>query len=229
MTRFICVLAITLVAAFHSVSGQTAHAGAEPPGGGTLYAFQRGDTLDMIAARFGVTRQAILKANGLGHSSRVIPGTVLTIPTTPGAISPWLLRRIDPQPHHGKVIYVSLSQQRLWAYDGAQLVFQFLVSTGLPTPEFPNRATKPGVFRIKTKMPEAYASTWDLRMPFWMGIYDAGSLENGFHAMPLLRNGQRVSWRVGRPASFGCIVLNHADAQALYTWAPLGTLVVIRP
>ncbi len=205
-----------------------AQAGA-PPGGGTLYAFQRGDTLDDIAARFGVTRQAIQRANGLGNSARVIPGAMLTIPTTPSAISPWLMRRIDPQPQHGKVIYVSLSQQRLWAYDGDKLIFQFLVSTGLATPEHPHRDTKPGVFRVKTKMPEAYASLWGLRMPFWMGIYDAGGLENGFHAMPFQLNGRRVNWRVGSPGSFGCIVLNHADAEALYNWAPLGTLVVIRP
>jgi len=221
-------LAILTLAAMCAAMARPALS-AEPPGGGVLYAFERGDTLDAIAARFGLTRQDIQRANGLGRSTRVIPGSLLTIPTTLGAISPWLTRRIDPQPHHGKVIYVSLSQQRLWAYDGDQLIFNFLVSTGLSTPEHPNRDTKPGVFRVKTKMPEAYASLWGLRMPFWMGIYDAGGLENGFHAMPIQRNGRLVSWRVGTPGSFGCIVLNAAEAEALYAWAPLGTLVVIRP
>lgn len=225
---WIVLLTVVLTAAVLLAQPDAAH--AEPPGGGILYAFERGDSLADIAARFNVTVRDIQRANGLGRSTRVIPGAVLTIPTpeSPNATSPWLLRRINPQPGHGKVIYVSLSQQRLWAYEDDRLVFDTLVSTGLATPEHPNRDTKPGVFRIKTKLPEAYASLWGLRMPFWMGFYDAGALENGFHAMPLYNNGQRVSWRVGAPGSYGCVVLNHAEAAALYRWAELGTLVVIR-
>ncbi|MCS6774758.1 MAG: L,D-transpeptidase family protein [Anaerolineae bacterium] len=223
------VLALCIMLAALLAQPQSAY--AEPPGGGILYAFERGDSLAEIAERFGVSIRDLQRANGLGRSARVIPGTMLTIPTpdSPNATSPWLLRRIDPQPGHGKVIYVSLSRQRLWAYEDQRLVFEFLVSTGLATPEFPYRDTKPGVFRIKTKLPEAYAGLWGLRMPFWMGFYDAGDLENGFHAMPLYNNGRRVSWRVGAPGSYGCIVLNHNDAAALYRWAELGTLVVIRP
>lgn len=203
---------------------------AEPPGGGLLYAVERGDTLQSIAERFGVSLRALQRANG-ARALRLIPGSMLTIPTSqsPEAISAWLLPSIQPKRGHGKVIYVSLSQQRLWAYDDDRQVFSFLVSTGLATPEHPYRDTKPGVFRIKTKLPEAYSSFWQLRMPLWMGFYDAGALENGIHAMPLLPNGQRVSWRVGAPGSFGCVVLNHRDALALYRWAELGTLVVIRP
>jgi LysM repeat protein len=199
-----------------------------PPGGGQMYTFEKGDTLDEIAEQFGVTTKAIMKANGLYSSKRVIPGTVLTIPTTPDAVSPAIAREINPQPTDGKVIYISLSEQRMWAYDGDQLAFEFLVSTGLPTEENPNRDTKPGVFRIKTKMPEAYARLWGLRMPYWMGIYDSGNLENGIHAMPYLNNGRLVSWRVGSRGSYGCVVLKGDEMAKLYRWAPFGTLVVIR-
>lgn len=204
-------------------------AASAPAGIGDIvtYTFEKGDSLPAIAEQFGVSLRALRRANGLANN-RVIPGTVLTIPTTPGAISPWIAPKIDPQPTDGKVIYVSLSKQRLWAYDGDQLVFDFLVSTGLPTEEHPNRDTKPGVFRIKTKLPEARANLWNLDMPYWMGIYDAGNIENGIHAMPS-RNGRLVNWRVGSRGSFGCIVLNIPDAAKLYRWAPLGTLVVIRP
>jgi len=196
-------------------------------GGLATYTFEKGDSLPAIAEQFGVSLRALRRANGLVNN-RVIPGAVLTIPTTPDAVSPWIAPRIDPRPADGKVIYVSLSRQRLWAYDGDQLVFDFLVSTGLPTKEHPNRDTKPGVFRVKTKLPEARANLWNLDMPYWMGIYDAGNIENGIHAMPS-RNGRLVNWRVGTRGSFGCVVLKISDAARLYRWAPLGTLVVIRP
>ena len=193
-----------------------------------MYTFEKGDKLDAIAEKFGVTTKAIMRANGLYSAKRVIPGTVLTIPTTPDAVSPAIAKSIDPKPTDGKVIYISLSEQRMQAYDGDQLAFDFLVSTGLPTEENPNRDTKPGVFRIKTKMPEAYAGLWGLRMPYWMGIYDSGNLENGIHAMPYRNTGRLVSWRVGTRGSYGCIVLKGDEMATLYRWAPFGTLVVVR-
>ncbi|MCI0592322.1 L,D-transpeptidase, partial [Chromohalobacter sp.] len=121
----------------------------------------------------------------------------------------------------GKSILVSLARQRMWAYKDGELVHTFLVSTGLA-----ERATKAGKFFIKTKLPEAWSSAWQLRMPYWMGIYDVGRIENGIHAMPL-RNGRLVRWRVGYPGSYGCVVLNTDDAITLYRWVDLGTPVVI--
>jgi lipoprotein-anchoring transpeptidase ErfK/SrfK len=123
-----------------------------------------------------------------------------------------------------KVIYASLSQQRLWAYETGELIHLFIVGTGIPT-----RATKPGIFRIKSKIREAWSNVWQLRMPYWMGIYDVGRVENGFHALPINKRGGKL-WAglLGRPVSFGCIVLNDPDAAALYQWADMGTLVIIR-
>jgi hypothetical protein len=65
-------------------------------------------------------------------------------------------------------------------------------------------------------------------MPNWLGIYWAGSLENGIHALPILSNGQRL-WDgyLGTRVSFGCVILGIADAQTLYDWADVGTPVVI--
>ncbi len=222
VVAFIAAMAIALEMATPALAG--------PVGGGANYTFERGDSLKDIATEHGVTVKQIIRANGLPANGRVIPGTVLTIPTAqePDAVSPAIMRKITPQADDGKVIYVSLSQQKMWAYDGDQLIFEYLVSTGLPTEENPNHDTKPGVFRVKTKMPEAYARTWGLRMPYWMGIYDAGSLENGLHAMPYRNNGRLVSWRVGSRGSFGCVVLKGDQMKRLYDWAELGTLVVIR-
>ena len=54
-------------------------------------------------------------------------------------------------------------------------------------------------------------------------------MENGFHALPINRRGGKL-WAglLGRPVSFGCIVLNDPDAATLFEWADMGTLVVIR-
>lgn len=225
--RRIFGVVIALALSWSAIPASSASLPAAPFGGQLTYTFEKGDRLPEIAERFGVSLRALRRANGL-VSDRVIPGTVLTIPTSPDDLSPWIAPRIDPKPTDGKVIYVSLSKQRMWAYDGDRLVYEFLVSTGLSTEEFPNRDTKPGVFRIKTKMSLARSRLWDLDMPYWMGIYDAGNVENGIHAMPL-RNGRSVGWRVGAPGSFGCVVLTLADGAKLYRWATLGTLVVIRP
>ncbi len=223
-------LFVSLITAMAIALSMASPALAGPVGGGANYTFERGDSLKEIAAEHGVTVRQIIVANGLPRNGRVIPGTVLTIPTAdnPDAVSPAITRRINPQAGDGKVIYVSLSEQKMWAYDGDQLAMEFLVSTGLPTEENPNHETRAGVYRIKTKMPEAFARTWGLLMPYWMGIYDAGTLENGFHAMPYRMNGRLVNWRVGARGSYGCVVLKGDQMKQLYDWADLGTLVVIR-
>jgi len=53
---------------------------APPVGAGGRYTVVRGDTISAIAARFGVTTQAVLAANGLGWSSIIYPGQTIAIP-----------------------------------------------------------------------------------------------------------------------------------------------------
>ena len=58
-----------------------------PPPATSTYTIRSGDTISSIAARFGVTTQAVLAANGLTASSIIYPGGVLTIPAAGGASS----------------------------------------------------------------------------------------------------------------------------------------------
>lgn len=51
-----------------------------PPSNGFYYTVQYGDTLAIIAARFGVTLYAIMQANGLSNANFVYVGQVLWIP-----------------------------------------------------------------------------------------------------------------------------------------------------
>lgn len=122
-----------------------------------------------------------------------------------------------------KSILVDISEQHLYAYEGDTLVFSFVASTGM------NNATRAGTFSVLDKIPSAYGATWDIWMPNWLGIYWAGSLENGIHALPILPNGAQL-WAgyLGTPISYGCIVLGANESQLLYDWSEVGTPVEIQ-
>ena len=123
-----------------------------------------------------------------------------------------------------KRIEIDISEQRLTAWDGDKLVYSFVCSTGKSgTP------TKFGRFHVISKLPEAYGSAWNIRMPYWMGIYWAGGSENGIHGLPILSSGQTLwSGYLGQRVSYGCIVLDTWAARQLYDWAEIGTEVIIR-
>lgn len=55
---------------------------------GGVYTIVKGDTISSLAARFGVTTQAILDANGLSWSSIVYPGQAIVIPGRVAAPAP---------------------------------------------------------------------------------------------------------------------------------------------
>jgi lipoprotein-anchoring transpeptidase ErfK/SrfK len=122
-----------------------------------------------------------------------------------------------------KYILVDLSEQHMYVYDGDSMIYSFVASTGI------NNATRVGTFAVQSKIPNAYGSTWNIWMPNWLGIYWAGGLENGIHALPILPNGATL-WEgyLGRPVSSGCVVLGTYEAGLLYDWAEIGTTVEIR-
>ena len=130
-----------------------------------------------------------------------------------------------PIPLPRKRIEVVISQQRLYAWEGETLVYKFVCSTGAP-----GSPTKPGSYSVISKIPMAYSYKWGLKMPYWLGIYRVGDLENGIHALPILPNGQTL-WAgyLGKPVSFGCIILGTEEAKLLYDWAEIGTPVEIKP
>jgi len=66
------------------LSTSASAAGAATPvaaGSGGRYTIVHGDTISAIAARFGLTTQAVLTANGLGWSSIIYPGQTIAIPS----------------------------------------------------------------------------------------------------------------------------------------------------
>jgi hypothetical protein len=133
--------------------------------------------------------------------------------------------QLAPAPSYGgaKYILVDISEQHMYVYDGDQLVYSFVASTGI------GNSTRIGTFAVQSKIPNAYGSTWNIWMPNWLGIYWSHGLENGIHALPILPSGATL-WAgfLGRPVSYGCVVLDTYEAQLLYDWVEIGTPVDIQ-
>ncbi len=131
---------------------------------------------------------------------------------------------VPPTPAQtGKRIEVNLTEQHLYVWENDRLIYDWVCSTGgYGSP------TAPGNYQVLDKIPNAYASTWNLQMPYWLGIYYAGTLENGIHALPILSNGQRL-WEgyLGQRVSYGCVILSTEAARTLYHWAEVGTPVIV--
>jgi tetratricopeptide (TPR) repeat protein len=127
---------------------------------------------------------------------------------------------------NNQLILVGIAEQRMHVYQGNELVFDFIVSTGEP-----GRDTAIGDFEILDKIDVAYASTWNLDMPYWMGIYWAGPLQNGIHALPIVKHTGYKLWDgyLGQRVSYGCVILGDEDAATLYQWAKIGAKVKILP
>ena len=202
-------------------SATTPSTAYQPQHASATHTVQRGETLSAIAQRYGVSLWTLVQTNNVANPALILPGQVLVVPKG-GSLAP--TSAPAPVSTGGKRILIDLSEQHLYAYQGNALVYSFVASTGKP-----GAGTRAGTFRVLDKYPNAYASTWNLQMPHWLGIYWAGGLENGIHALPIMANGQRL-WAgyLGTPVSFGCIILGVEQARLLYQWAEIGTPVIIQ-
>ncbi|NLE43588.1 MAG: LysM peptidoglycan-binding domain-containing protein [Chloroflexi bacterium] len=185
---------------------------AQPSTGGQVYVVQRGDTLSAIALRHGVSVWTLASANGISNASLIYVGQRLQIPsggsTTPNPAPP------ANAPTSGRWIDVNLSTQRLTAYQGNTAVRSTLVSTGLPrTP------TVTGQYRIYVKYASAPMSGPGYYLP---GVPYVMYFYRGYGI-----HGTYWHSNFGRPMSHGCVNLPTSEAQWLYSWAPVGTLVKV--
>jgi LysM repeat protein len=183
-----------------------------------MHTVQPSETLATIAMRYGASAWTLAQVNAISNPSLIFPGQVLIIPggndTAPAATN------TGGEKH----VVVDISEQHLYAYQGETLVYSFVASTGMY-----RSPTRTGTFSVLNKIPNAYGSTWNLQMPYWLGIYWSGGLQNGIHALPILSNGQRL-WAgyLGTPISYGCVVLDTYEARLLYEWVDVGTQVLIQ-
>ncbi len=185
-------------------------------GGGQYHVVQAGDTLEAIARKYGTTAAALAKINNLANASLIRVGQRLLVSGS-GAAAP-------SAPRGRKQIVVDISEQRCWRYEGETLLNTWRCSTGR------NNSTAAGTFRVQSKLRRAYGSTWNIWMPYWLGIYWAGPTENGLHGLPWEATTGRRTWAglVGTPITYGCVMLSDAAMKQVWEWADIGTTVVIR-
>lgn len=174
---------------------------------------QDGLTLDRQAA-YSAISQALTDNNAETNTVNLV---VKTVAAGEKKIQP----AFTPGMYPGKYIEVDLSSQHLVAFDGDQKFMEAGVSTGkwsTPTPI--------GTFAIQPgKSPRAWSSLADLWMPDWMPFIGNSY---GIHALPEWPNGYKEGAdHIGTPVSHGCIRLTDADAEKLYPWADVGTVVYV--
>ena len=182
----------------------------------TTYVVQPGDTLLKIGWKLGMPFWMILAANPDIDPDSLWVGAELVIPSKSDLIP----LPIVP----GKRIVMSIRKQHMWVYQDGSLIRDFVISTGID-----RSPTQPGIFQVQSHQRNAYASVWDLTMPHFLGVYEAWpGFMNGIHGLPTLSNGRRL-WAniLGRPASYGCIILDLKAAEWLYHWAEEGVIVEI--
>lgn len=201
---------------------------AHAAGGGTVtlylshnpgeYTVQAGDTAQEIASRHGMPLWTLQQANPDTDLDTLHVGQRLVIPSQD------VLTPLMAVPH--KRIVISVGSRRLRAYEHGQLLWDWPVAVGRES-----SPTHTGIFQVLDKEEMAYASLWDLQMPHFIAVYEAGpGFYNGIHALPILSSGYRL-WEqaLGTDASYGCVVLGVAEAEQLYNWAEPGVPVIIEP
>ncbi|MDT8307834.1 MAG: L,D-transpeptidase family protein, partial [Anaerolineae bacterium] len=177
-----------------------------------------GETFSSIGYDYGIPYPWIQQANpDAGDALRV--GQTITIPS-PDVLLP--LPIVE-----NKRVIISLSQQRMWAYENGAVKWDWGVSTGIAS-----SPTAPGVFQLQSHEENAYAGNWDLWMPKFMGIYrpvPTSDFMNGFHGFPT-RNGYTLLWTssIGRPVTYGCILVSDENIALLYDWADAGVVVEVQ-
>lgn len=183
-----------------------------------------------MAARLGIDT-APLPANGVPAYDE----TVFWSASTPAAAAP----RSAPPATGAKRIVVSLGQQKIWVYEGDELILTSPVSSGLT----PNE-TSSGNFRVRIKKPieDMRGAVNEKGEVVWV-VGDkekpdppAGTIPYGVEDVPNVMyfsldaealHGAYWHNNFGNPMSHGCVNLPLDVAAFLYTWAPLGTPVTV--
>lgn len=196
---------------------------------------QEGDTLGAIAQAYGVSAEDLVAVNGLTDPNLLYVGQTLIMPdgSSIASTAPVSTTTQEPVPtevpaqptpilspaspegiNEERWIDVDLSEQLLTAYEGSTPVHSYLVSTGLPaTP------TPVGQFRIWIKLRYDDMSGADYYIedvPFVMYFHEG----YGLHG---------VTWHAnfGHPMSHGCVNQPTEEAEWLFNFADVGTLVNI--
>jgi L,D-transpeptidase ErfK/SrfK len=213
----VCALAV-LLSGISSATQETADVSEATTGGSFAYVIERGDTLAVLAARFGIDRAVMARENGLAPNATLVIGQLLALDNG----------HIVPAGDAG--ILVNVPQRML-----------FHVAEGLPPSGYPvavgrrDWPTPRGSFQVVAKEQDP---TWDVprsiqeemrrsgqrvveHVPpgpgnplgeFWFGLSLPGI---GIH-------GTSAPTSIYRPVTHGCIRLHPDAARELFFKVPIG-------
>jgi LysM repeat protein len=196
---------------------------SQPASTGRTHVVQAGEGLAAIGRQYGISWAAIAAANNINDPNTIYVGQVLQIPdsdigavnvpgapsTAPSTNAPAVSSTLD------KEIVVVLHEQRIYVYEKGQMIRTSLVSTGLP-----GSPTVQGDFHIYVKYTAQLMVGPGYYLPGvpWVMYFYEGY---GLHGTYWHNN-------FGHPMSHGCVNLPTPEAEWLYNWAEVGTLVHVQ-
>jgi lipoprotein-anchoring transpeptidase ErfK/SrfK len=149
-------------------------------------------------------------------------------PTPPKPAPPVAPAACAATPAGTKHIYVSISQQHLWACTGPALTTQGPVTTGASALTNVHDATPVGTYAITSKSTHVTLAgsdvngSWNDPVTYWMPFASG----DGFHDAPWQK------FPLGGPeyptqGSHGCVHVSLPVLTQLYSWAQVGTPVTV--
>lgn len=146
-----------------------------------------------------------------------------TTTTTRPAVSPF---GPPPDANVGKRLVYCNSCQTAWMIDETNyVVWSFKVSGRRGTP-------RAGVYHVFRKLEMGRSKSHpDLRLPYFVGFAWGSTTDIGFHGIPLRPDNSQIEAdsQLGQPLSSGCVRVSQPMAKAIYTFADIGTPVVVLP
>lgn len=178
----------------------------------TTYTFKNGDTLAEVAQAYYTTVEQILVDNQLADAE-VSVGQELRIFPPASALEAF---GVDAPADGERKILIDLSEQTLTVYQGDVVVLDSFVSTGKA--ETPTHVGEFAIYQ-KLKTQRMTGDDYDLPGVPWVMYYDGEMAIHGayWHA------------NFGIPTSHGCTNMTIPDSKAIYSWAPIGTRVIVQP
>lgn len=180
-------------------------------GATTTHTVQAGEELALIARQYNVSLDDIIRLNEISNPDLLYIGQLLIIPAA-GVYEP---TQVDAPPAPslvGKSILVSLSHQRIYAYENGLLAHSHLASTGLL--DTPTVLGDYSVYVKYTADDMSGPGYFLPQVPYTMYFYQGYAIHGTY-------------WHnsFGRPMSHGCVNLPTHEAQWFFNWAEVGTPV----
>ena len=123
----------------------------------------------------------------------------------------------------GRRVVFSEELQRVWLVTADDRVTRsYLVSGSV------HDNLDPGTYAVYSRSEQAWGINDSGAMKWFVRFTQGDNAAIGFHDIPVLDDTPvQTTAQLGTPLSHGCIRQKEADAKALWSFAPLGTTVVV--